>query len=152
MKKSKAISLSLMHGILVTGLAACDNGVVPVDPCNTQTFQPQACQMAIANHGYYYQGSYFPMMYSYPFGYYNSGYTHYIATGGRVYAAPQSVYSRSYAAPSVRAERYTGAMTRNGSYLSGSRMGSFSAGRSGATFSRGGFGSIGAGRGGSFGG
>lgn len=151
MKKSKAVKLGLLHGVILSA-AACSQPAIGVDPCNTQTFNPPACQQALAYHGYYYQGQFFPMLYNYPYTYYYGGYNNYVLRGGRVYSSPASNYQRSYAPVDTRAQRFTGAMTRNGSYLSSSRMGSFSAGRSGATFSRGGFGSIGAGRGGSFGG
>jgi hypothetical protein len=159
MKKSKAVKLGLLHGVILAGASACTPNHVAVDPCNTRTFNPPACQQAIAARGYYYQGQFFPMIYPSPYSFYYGGYNTYIAHGGRVYSAPPSAYQRNYVPTTQRAEAFASRATRNGAYLSASRTGSiasssrsFSSARSGATFSRGGFGSTGAGRGGSFGG
>jgi hypothetical protein len=144
MKKSRAITLGLMNGVIVSAVTACGPTVVPVDPCNVHTFNPPACQAAISQHGYYYSGQFYPIIYHDPFDYYYGSYNTYIARGGRVYAAPATMYVRTYVDPGVRAEHYTNHVSiARGTYLSSSRTSTFSASRGGVTSGRGGFGAIG---------
>jgi hypothetical protein len=146
MKKSKTIKFGLLNGIIM-GLGACASQIAGVDPCMTQTFNAPMCQQALTAHGYYYQGTFFPMMYPYSYGYYNHSYNSYIASGHRVYVAPMSAYARNYSTPESRASGLIGRTeARSGTYLSGKTMGrTFASGRTGGLASRGGFGSIGAG-------
>ena len=116
MKKSAKVTLTV---VAVVGLASC--GRRRMDPCVSSSFNQQACQEAIDRGGYYWQGSWFPMTYHYPYPYYYDSYRGYVSRGGRMYTAPSGAYTHSGAsAPS-----------------SGSPSG----------VTRGGFGSIGAGHG-----
>ena len=145
MKKSRTIQLTLLHSVVLGAATACSDHQPVVDPCNTHTFNAPACQMAIQQHGYYYGGSFVPLMYAYPFLYYRGNANSYLAGGGHVYPAPMSSYSRTYIPMNTRAENFaTTSSARTGTMLSSSRMSSFSASRAGGVVSRGGFGSIGA--------
>ena len=53
-----------------------------------------ACQDAVRSGGYYYGGSWYPMMYHYPYPYYYDHYRTYVGSGGRVYGSPSGVYAR----------------------------------------------------------
>ena len=88
MRKSVRVTLTLAAGV---ALAAC--GSKRVDPCEAGTFSEQACQDAIAKGGYYWGGSWYPMVYSYPYPYYYDTYRRFVARGGTVTAAPASSYS-----------------------------------------------------------
>lgn len=88
MRKSVQVTLTVAAGV---ALAAC--GRKRVDPCEAATFSEQACQDAIANGGYNWGGSWYPMVYSYPYPYYYDSYRGYVAHGGTVTAAPAGSYS-----------------------------------------------------------
>lgn len=53
-----------------------------------------ACQDAVRSGGYYYGGSWYPMMYNYPYPYYYDHYRTYVGSGGRVVAVPAGSYAR----------------------------------------------------------
>ena len=53
-----------------------------------------ACQDAVRSGGYYYGGSWYPMMYRYPYPYYYDSYRTYVSNGGRVVAVPAGSYAR----------------------------------------------------------
>ena len=144
MKKSRSIQLTLLNSVVIGAATACSNHQPVVDPCNTHTFNAPACQVAIQQHGYYYGGSFIPLVYAFPFLYYRSNANSYLAGGGQVYPAPMSSYSRTYVPLNTRAENIaTLNASQSGTVLSSSRMSAFSASRSGGVASRGGFGSIG---------
>ncbi|MBZ5620892.1 MAG: hypothetical protein LAQ69_19505 [Acidobacteriia bacterium] len=92
MKKSARVTLTV---VAVVGLASC--GRRRMDPCQPASFNQQACQEAIDRGGYYWQGSWFPMVYHYPYPYYYDSYRGYVSGGGRVYSAPAGAYSHSTA-------------------------------------------------------
>jgi hypothetical protein len=94
----------LSIALLAVSVAACDPGYqtvgsAPIDPCNTVTYNDLACQQAISANGYYYSGTWFPVVYSHPYGYYHTHYNTFIVRGGRVRSVPSNYYSRSYSSP-----------------------------------------------------
>ena len=93
MKKSAQVTLTVVAAV---GLASC--GRKRIDPCEAATFNEQACQTAVQNGGYYYRGSWFPMMYHYPYPYYYDSYRGYVGRGGVVRAAPAEAYGRGVGA------------------------------------------------------
>jgi hypothetical protein len=95
MKKSAKVTLTVVAAV---GLASCGRRR---DPCESAYFNDVACQEAIRNGGYYWNGSWVPMRYSYPYPYYYDHYRSYTSGGGRVYAAPATTYGRPNSSPSV---------------------------------------------------
>jgi hypothetical protein len=89
MKKSAKITLTV---VAVIGLASC--GRSRLDPCDRGSFSEMACQDAVRSGGYYYGGSWYPMMYRYPYPYYYDSYRTHVGNGGRVVAAPAGSYAR----------------------------------------------------------
>lgn len=69
------------------------------DPCEPATFNEQACQAAVRNGGYYWQGSWYGLYYSHPYPYYYDSYHRYAASGGVVTATPGQSYGRPAGAP-----------------------------------------------------
>jgi len=104
-------------------LGGCSH-TVGIDPCARETFNELACQEAIRNGGYHYNGSWYPMTYSYPYPYYYDSYHTYVIHGGAV----RSVPSESYVRPG-------GTVTRGGFGTSGTRFGgsSYSSGGRGGS-------------------
>ena len=88
MKKSATVALT---AVAVMGLAAC--GRHRPDPCETAAFNEQACQQAVQDGGYYWNGSWFPLVYHYPYPYYYDLYRRHVSSGGAVVAAPAGAYS-----------------------------------------------------------
>ncbi len=97
MKKSARVTLTV---VAVVGMAACSRQ--RRDPCDAASFSEQACQDAIRNGGYYWNGSWMPMAYHYPFPYYYDSYRRHIGSGGAVHAAPAGSYSRPSSSGVVR--------------------------------------------------
>lgn len=152
MKKSTSIKLLFVNSI-VLGVSGCDSEPPPVDPCNTSTFNAQACEVAVQNKGYNYHGAWVPMVYPSPYLFYYAGFTRALGAGRPVYAAPASVYAGNYRSLDARASTYAARVAPTGTALSSRRMSSIlrrpasiARGRSGSTVRRGGFGSIGRGR------
>src|ERR1035437_9369200 len=54
-----------------------------------------ACQDATRSGGYYYGGSWYPMMYRYPYPYYYDHYRTHVSNGGRGGSAPAGGYARA---------------------------------------------------------
>ncbi len=79
MKKSAKVTLTVVAAM---GLASC--GRSRPDPCDQAYFNEMACQDAVRSGGYYYGGSWYPMMYHYPYPYYYDHYRTYVGGGGRV--------------------------------------------------------------------
>ena len=95
MKKSTKVSLTVVAAM---GLTACHRRV---DPCESTYFDAQACQNAVQGGGYYWRGSWYPMVYHYPYPYYYDSYRTYVQRGGTVRSAPSGSYSHpSAGAPS----------------------------------------------------
>ena len=131
MKRSEKVGFVLMSAL---GLAGCGPAHHPVavvpqnqatmtwdgaprDPCNQQYFDSQLCQTAINNRGYHYGGSWIPMMYSRPYGYYYSSHSSYISSGGSYSATPMEAYSPGFRAPAV------GSVVRGGFGTTASALG-----------------------------
>ncbi|MES2521379.1 MAG: hypothetical protein V4617_01685 [Gemmatimonadota bacterium] len=152
MKKSSNIQLLFLNSLVLSAVA-CDHTPPGVDPCNQQTFNQPACEVAVQNRGYHYHGAWVPMMYLNPYPFYLNRHSSYVARGGTVFSAPRSSYERQYRSLDTRANAYAGTVIPRGTSPSPSwvsartgRPGSIASARSGGTVSRGGFGSIGAGR------
>jgi hypothetical protein len=92
MRKSAKVTLTVVAAM---GLAACNRQ--RQDPCNAETFSEQSCQEAVRGGGYYWHGSWVPMIYSNPYPYYYDSYRSHVARGGAVRSAPAA----SYAHPSI---------------------------------------------------
>jgi hypothetical protein len=89
MKKSAKVTLTMVAAM---GLAACNRRQ---DPCESAMFSEQACLDAVNRGGYYWHGSWVPMMYHYPYPFYYDRYRTYVSRGGMVRSAPGSAYTRS---------------------------------------------------------
>jgi len=125
-KKSSQITLTV---VAAAGLAGC--GRRALDPCETQYFNEQACRDAVAQGGYYWNNTYYPMHYQ-PYLYYYDSYRTYVTRGGHVYSSSGSSYVHSGGSSSTA--------TRSSS-------GSSSGSSSSSSVTRGGFGSTAAGHG-----
>jgi hypothetical protein len=89
MKKSAKVTITVVAAM---GLAMC--GRRRPDPCAAGTFNEVACQDAVRRGGYYWQGSWYPLSYSYPYPYYFDSYRRYVSSGGTVVSAPGNAYGR----------------------------------------------------------
>src|SRR5438105_8715447 len=89
MKKSAKVTLTV---VAVVGVAYC--GRSRRDPCDQSYFSEVACQDAVRSGGYYWGGSWYPMMYRYPYPYYYDSYRGYVSRGGVVRTAPPGSYGR----------------------------------------------------------
>src|SRR5215813_791925 len=112
MKKSATITITIAAAM---GTIACSRR--GPDPCEAATFNEQACNEAVRNRGYHYNGTWVPMYYSRPYPYYYDNYRSHVARGGSVSSRPSS----SYASPSVSRGGFgsTGAAHSSGSSGSG---------------------------------
>jgi hypothetical protein len=77
MKKSVAVRLTVVTAV---GIAA--RAQPRQDPCSAATFNEQACQAAVQNHGYCWNGRWVGLKYHYPFPYYYDAYLAYVSNGG----------------------------------------------------------------------
>jgi hypothetical protein len=91
MKRSSKVTLTV---VAVMGLSACSRRR---DPCEPSYFNEGACQEAVRAGGYHWGGTWYPMMYGYPYPYYYDAYRSHVSRGGTHRAAPSSSYS-----PTVR--------------------------------------------------
>jgi hypothetical protein len=101
MKSSRTV-----HLVAVPLLAACaPSGQLaerPRDPCVPSSYDAPACQSAVTQHGYYYNGLFYPHFYGNSYLFYQSGYSGYIAAGGRSAAIEPSHFSPSFNSGTVR--------------------------------------------------
>lgn len=101
MKSSRTV-----HLIAVPLLAACspDPQIAerPRDPCIASSYDASACQTAVNQHGYYYDGIFYPHFYGNPYLFYQRNYSGYIAGGGRAAAIEPGHFSPSFSAGTVR--------------------------------------------------
>jgi hypothetical protein len=88
MKKSGQVTLTIVTAM---ALAGCGRYY---DPCEPSTFNELACQQAVREGGYYYNGHWHGVHYSHPYPHYYDGYHTYVSHGGSVHS------SGSYAHPS----------------------------------------------------
>jgi hypothetical protein len=86
MKKSVAVRLTVVAAV---GIAA--RAQPRQDPCSAATFNEQACQAAVQNRGYCWNGRWVGLKYHYPFPYYYDAYLDYVSTGG--VSSPAAVVS-----------------------------------------------------------
>jgi len=82
MKRSASVGLTVVAAV---SLAA--RGQPRLDPCATASFNEQACEAAIQNRGYCWNGRWVRLKYHYPFPYYYDAYQEYLENGGLVDAA-----------------------------------------------------------------
>ena len=94
----------------------------PRDPCAQQYFDEKLCQTAINNKGYHYGGSWIPMFYTRPYGYYYSSHSSFLSSGGSYSATPTEVYGAGFKAPAH------GTVVRGGFGTTASAMGKAGAG------------------------
>jgi hypothetical protein len=87
MKKAGPITLTLLAAM---GFACSRNRP---DPCEAATFNQQACNEAVRNGGYYYDGTWVPMSYHYSYPYYYDIYRSHLSRGGSVVTVPASSYA-----------------------------------------------------------
>jgi len=119
MKKSAKVTLT---AVAAMGLAMC--GRRHPDPCSAATFNQMACEEAVRSRGYYWQGTWYPMTYSYPYPYYYDSYRRYTSSGGTVVSAPGISYGR----PSAAAPAASSGVERGGFGSTGSSHGGGGAG------------------------
>ena len=96
MKRSGKVEIALVAGLALTGC-----GRRAYDPCAPQTFNQDACQEAIRNRGYYYEGNWYSHSYSGGYSNYYNGYYSYMRNGGNVTQIAPSEWSRPAGAPST---------------------------------------------------
>ena len=109
-----------MTVVAAVGLASC--GRSRRDPCDQASFNEMACQDAVRSGGYYYGGSWYPMMYRYPYPYYYDSYHSYVSRGGRVFGAPPGSYNRPAGASAPASS--SGGVVRGGFGSTGASHGS----------------------------
>jgi hypothetical protein len=101
MKSSRTVSL-----ITVPLLAACSPDAQlaarPRDPCVSSSYEATACQSAVTQHGYYYDGIFYPHFYGNPYLFYQNSYSGYIAAGGRSAVVEPAHFSPSFSSGTVR--------------------------------------------------
>ena len=117
MRKSAKITITAVAAL---GMAACNRE--RLDPCEAASFNEQACNEAVRNHGYHYQGAWVPMYYSHPYPYYYDSYRGYVARGGSVRSASPNAYSSSGSSHSSGVSR-GGFGSTGSSHASGSGAG-----------------------------
>jgi hypothetical protein len=83
MKKSVAVRLTVVAAV---GIAA--RAQPRQDPCSAATFNEQACQAAVQNRGYCWNGRWVGLRYHYAFPYYYDAYLDYVSNGGLANPAP----------------------------------------------------------------
>jgi len=79
MKKSASVRLTVLAA---AGIAA--RAQTRPDPCLAASFNQQACEAAVQNRGYCWNGHWVRLKYHYPFPHYYDAYQEYIAGGGEV--------------------------------------------------------------------
>jgi hypothetical protein len=107
--------------VAAVGLASC--GRTRRDPCDQGSFNEMACQDAVRTGGYYYGGSWYPMMYRYPYPYYYDSYRTYVVGGGRVVGVPAGSYARPAGATSSPGVERGGFGSTGAGHASGSGAG-----------------------------
>ena len=107
-KRSATVPLSLVPAL--AALVSCgpsQPSAMEADPCLPASYQQQICEQAVQQHGYYYGGGWYPHVYAMPPLYYYNGYSHYVATGGRVRVLAPSTYRPSVSGEHVAMPRTT---------------------------------------------
>lgn len=93
-RRSATVPLSLVPALaaLVT-VAACGSHRGAMDPCEPSSFEHASCDSAVAHHGYYYGGTWYPHVYPYLPLYYFNSYRSYVGSGGQVRSMSPTVYA-----------------------------------------------------------
>jgi hypothetical protein len=86
MKKSASVTVTLLAA---AGMAA--RAQSRPEPCSAATFNEQACEAAVQNRGYCWNGRWIRLKYHDAFPYYFDAYQEYVAAGGAV--SPMTVGS-----------------------------------------------------------
>jgi len=101
-RRSTSVPLSLVPLIAATiGATACSHPQ-PIDPCEPESFTQAACDSAVAQHGYWYRGAWYPHVYPYAALYYVGRYNSFVAGGGRVRSISPTVYVPHTSTPAAR--------------------------------------------------
>jgi hypothetical protein len=82
MKRSASVSLTV-----VAAVSMAAGRQQRLDPCETASFNEQACAAAIQSGGYCWNGRWVRLKYHFPYPYYYDAYQEYLANGGVVNAA-----------------------------------------------------------------
>ena len=96
-RRSRSVPLSLVPALAALVGAGCTSR--NADPCEPATFSQPACESAVANRGYWNNGTWFPHVYPYGAMYYLTRHNSYVAGGGRVRSVSPTVYAPGVAAP-----------------------------------------------------
>ena len=99
-RRSRSVPLSLVPALAALVGAGCSASRNAPDPCEPATYTQTACESAVANRGYYHNGTWFPHAYAYGAMYYLGRHNSYVQGGGRVRSISPTVYSPGVAAPS----------------------------------------------------
>lgn len=81
-----------MTVVAAAAMASC--GRRGKDPCAPTTFSEQFCQDAVRSGGYFWNGTWYPMVYSNPYPYYYDSYRTFRSNGGQTSPAPAITYGR----------------------------------------------------------
>ena len=76
MKKSAQVTLTILAAAVMAGCGR------HYDPCDAASFNEPACQDAIRQGGYYYNGRWYSTRYGHPYPYYYDSYHTYVSHGG----------------------------------------------------------------------
>src|SRR6185436_11222977 len=82
--------------------ADCSGNRAPIDPCEPASYAQVTCDSAVANHGYWYGGTWYPHVYPYAAMYYLGRHNTYVAGGGRVRRVSPTVYVPHVSTPASR--------------------------------------------------
>jgi hypothetical protein len=80
MRKSSAVRLTIVAAI---GMAA--HAQSRLEPCASSTFNEAACEAAVKDNGYCWNGKWVRLQYHYPFPYYYDSYYQFLGQGGVPY-------------------------------------------------------------------
>src|ERR1700712_5534120 len=98
-RRSSSVPLTIVPALaVVLTTASCSHRTY--DPCEPVTYSQLECETAVARHGYFYQGAWYPHVYSYAPLYYYNGYHSFVSSGGRVRSMSPTTYSAPTATPS----------------------------------------------------
>lgn len=114
MKKASSITLVLVPALWLMGCRNSPSNNTaqqstsksaaaqdPKDPCNSSYWDDTRCEEAVRRGGYHYGGTWWPMVYPYPFSLYRRNYEGFMRSGGVRTPVPTEQYSPSYRAPGV---------------------------------------------------
>jgi hypothetical protein len=96
MKRSRSVTLTI-----VAAIAAASCSRRPPDPCDNSSWDSHACEDAVRDRGYYYNGAWYPRSYAYPYSYYSSQYGTY-AQRGEAHSASSGTFARPSSGGVVR--------------------------------------------------